>query len=228
MFEMIFILLLAFFLFVLPFKILEFVVTGAINVYQQWSHASAVRHETERSEYRSAMADARSRIEERKRQRDDARRQRLAQIEQLRRRAVETKQTKLARQKTASEQRRRNDARAVCERQWAIRAPHISTKFTRTDFDRFVRAFMTDGHSAEEVESRARQLLEIIDAHFQACEATKPPRRFEGIEDVTTWFIEQQARIQSLPLDEQMLDEHLARLNVTYAELCERMLEAPQ
>ena len=64
------------------------------------------------------------------------------------------------------------------------------------------------------------QILETIYAERE--EERAPARQFTTIEDVTTWFIEQRERITHLPIDEYTRDEHLTRLNATYADLSEQ------
>lgn len=233
MFETVFILIFATLLVAVPLRIVGALYTSICEAWSRWSyHAAVIREQRRQAAMRSASnrvhSDARSRMEQRRNNRADARRRREKEAEERQTKKKQLIDAENARRAAASDQRRRNDARAVCECRWGAYAPQISKKFSRADFDRFLKSFMTDTHAADEVETRARQLLEILDAFYEQREESKPARRFETLEEVTNWFIEQQERIGRLPLDEQTREEHLARLNATYSELSERMLETPR
>lgn len=81
--------------------------------------------------------------------------------ERLRQQAAE--QTR----KAATDQKRREDARAKCDVLFALHGPELRERFTKEMFDDFIRRHLGDDRSADYVEQRARELCEIVQKHLE-------------------------------------------------------------
>lgn len=123
----------------------------------------------------------------------------------------------------ATEQKRRNDARAACELLYHKHAHVLANRFPREALDGFMNKFMTDSQSPDEVEERGRQLQELILQHVQDIE---PPQKPYTIESLAEWYRRTKELIEKLPLDSRYRQAQMAQLNARYAELMQDLMEA--
>lgn len=120
-------------------------------------------------------------------------------------------------------QRRRTDARAACDVLYALHVPEIGERFPREKYEAFVRTYMMDAHDPAEVERRGAELQALIRQHLsQAKPHERTPR---SIQDLSAWFLEQEARILALGLGDEMKETHLLQLRVRYEELAQELFE---
>jgi len=178
---------------------------------EQKARARRDARERAKNERREA-AERRRRDAEWERTRPERERQ---QREATERHAVEL------RQKNA-DQKRRESARLRCETHYSIQAPVIGNRFTKATFDTFVAKYMADTRPPDEVEERAEQLCSLIAQHTHAI---APQIKQADLGELATWFINERERLESLPLDDEVKEEHRGKLEFRYAELCEELLE---
>lgn len=119
-------------------------------------------------------------------------------------------------------QKRREDARIQCESFYSLHAPLIRRRFTKDMFDSFISRYMGDNRPPAEVEERAAQLQALIEQHVQA---VAPMKKEPTIDALATWFLAEKRRIDTLSIDDELRDEHLAHLNMRYSELSQEILE---
>ncbi|MDB5392212.1 MAG: hypothetical protein JWM11_7858, partial [Planctomycetaceae bacterium] len=119
-------------------------------------------------------------------------------------------------------QQRRMDARSKCELLYNMHEADIHERFNRQAFDRYLQKYMSDAEPPEVVESRGVELQAVIEKH---CEVKGIADKPQSIDQLAQWFIDEKARIESLPLDERMRATHMAHLNMRYAELSQEILE---
>jgi hypothetical protein len=119
--------------------------------------------------------------------------------------------------------RRRSDARARCELAYSLHAKDIADRFPRSMFDAFLQTYMSDTDEPEDVERRGRELEKMIDEHRKS---VKPEKRPRTIQDLAEWYLREKQRIDALPLDEELKQEHMAALDMRYAELTQEMLQS--
>ncbi len=90
-------------------------------------------------------------------------------------------------------------------------------------FDAFLQTYMSDTDEPEDVERRGRELEKMIDEHRKS---VKPEKRPRTIQDLAEWYLREKQRIDALPLDEELKQEHMAALDMRYAELTQEMLQS--
>ena len=122
----------------------------------------------------------------------------------------------------ADAQKRRVDARADCEMLYQLYAVDISNRFPREALDEWIKKYMVDGSTPDEVEQRAEQLRKMIIHHR---EQVKPTPKFNSLSQLAVWFQEQKSEIESLPMDDRVKRMLIANLNVRNAELMGQVLE---
>lgn len=86
----------------------------------------------------------------------------------------------------------------------------------------FIKNYMGDNRSAEEVEARARQLEDMINQHI---DAVQPAPRFKNIAELAQWYVTEKKRIEELPVDEIFKEQHLVQLHTQYAEMTQEVME---
>jgi hypothetical protein len=121
---------------------------------------------------------------------------------------------------TKAAQKRREDARAVCDMAYALVAPEIAGRFSKQDFETFVSKYMTDSFPPEQVEERAVQLKAIIRQHQ---EKIVPAPKFRSIQDLAVWFEAQKLEIETVQ-DQRLKATLLVQLKVRYTELTSQLL----
>lgn len=151
-----------------------------------------------------------------------ARRMRRIQQESAERAEHEQRVRRHEQQKAAADARRRVNARARCELLYNTHAPEIGARFPRESFDRFLDEYMGDGASPAEVEHRGKELAKIIEQHRQTVKPDKQPRT---IQHLAEWYLQERQRIDSLPLEDELKQEHHAALDMRYAELTQELLQ---
>ena len=119
-------------------------------------------------------------------------------------------------------QQRRKDARARCELLFNLYIPDMAGRFNRAMFDSFMNAYMSDAEPPDVVERRTEELCGIMEKHREAVKGSAKPA---SIDQLATWFLDEKKRIELLPLDDDIKDEHLAHLNIRYSELSQEILE---
>lgn len=169
------------------------------------------------AERRCAATEAKRReADERKRQEEY---ERAAPERERQRQAAEEK-----RKADAEAQRRREAARANCEMVYALYAPEISNRFSKSDFQEFARKYLGDDRPAEQVEQRVEELIQHIERHLERIE---PMRKFDSLESLAQWFSAQRRQLDAVD-DERLKRSLLVRLNERYADLTSRLLEELQ
>lgn len=138
--------------------------------------------------------------------------QRRRENEEVDRKAREQQQAKTQ----AEAQRRRTNARASAALTFSLYAPKLGARFTREMCDNYVNSFMGDEHSPQDVERRREELVAILDKHVGEL---PPPKKATTVEELASWFQDQQQRIESLPIDEKAKRAHLVELKQRYSEL---------
>lgn len=128
----------------------------------------------------------------------------------------------LERQLKSADQKRREDARLRCETLFSLQAPIIKKRFDKAKFDAFVTTYMGDARPAMEVEERAEQLTALITQHVQA---VAPQGKQVDLSELATWYVAEKEKLESLPIDDEVKDDHRIRLETRYAELIEELLE---
>jgi hypothetical protein len=168
---------------------------------------------------RWAAHERRVRREHARRLRDEERRRREARLrweldapKRERERLAAEERARLA----AAEQIRRENARAECERAYARHAPEIKDRFPHDRLEHFLRTYMRDERPADEVESRGRELIALVEHHKNH---VQPPRRELTLADVSKWYLEQKAAIESLGLPALVQEEQLLALEERYDEV---------
>ena len=166
---------------------------------------------------------ARRRADERKAERE--RRQRDAEWERTRpQREREARETaakvETEAQTKSAAQKRREDARAVCELAYALAAPEIASRFSKQDFAEFATKYMTDRFPPESVEERAEQLRAIIRQHQ---EKVVPTPKFRSIQELAVWFEQRKAEIDAVS-DARHRATLLVQLKERYSELTSQLL----
>lgn len=190
------------------------------SFYGRWNTAiGAWRDRREESRrLRAAESAARLRLEE----------ARLAAIEWERgqpgRDAERLRQEELVNVARAC-QRRRDDIRARCELVYDRLADRIGQFYPRSKLEDFLQRYMSDARPAEEVEARGRELEQLL-THL--LESVEPSPRNPSLDELARWHSAQKAKIESLPLDKQMIDYQLTQLNERYVELIDKLLSESQ
>lgn len=149
--------------------------------------------------------------------REAAERQRR-EHETWRRAAPEREATRRAEE---AAQKRRADARARLEFLYHRHGPEVQARFPRPLFDEFLQKHLSDHQSPEDVDSRARQLEELLLSHVAH---VTPKPQFGSLADLAAWFGDQKTQIDAMP-DGRLKSSLLARLNARYAELTQEHLE---
>jgi hypothetical protein len=122
----------------------------------------------------------------------------------------------------AEAKRRRTDARARAALTYSLYVSKLQHRFTQQMFDDFVAKYMGDDQLPEDVERRFEELFQTLQKHLAEAE---PPEENRTLADLAQWFVDQKARIESLPVDERVKRLHLAELTTRYAELSSRLME---
>jgi hypothetical protein len=176
------------------------------------------------SRIRSLSRAAQQAAEGRRKRRELDEQQKRSQRE-YERGAPERERARLAAQAQAEaeglDQKRRQDARAACQLLYHCYAPEIGSRFPRSAFDEFAAEHLNDSLSADMVQERARQLCDLMKAHFNT---VCGEQSFKTIEQLAGWYRDQRQRIEGLPLDRDFKQTHLTQLNERYLELTERHL----
>jgi hypothetical protein len=120
-----------------------------------------------------------------------------------------------------ADQRRREAARLDCELHYAFHASEIARRFSATDFERFVRQYLSDAFPAAEVERRAGQLRETIARHV---EQLQPRPKVRNLLELSAWHAARQTEAQGVA-DERLRRVLLAQLNERYSEMATALLE---
>jgi hypothetical protein len=179
--------------------------------------------------FRDRRAAEERRIEsERQRQQEaiyqrarDEQRRRIEEAAERRAEEYQKRCDEEARLQALAEQRRMQ-ARADCDLCYGRHYTAISYRFGPSMFHAFLQKYMGSDQPADAVESRAKQLQCIIEEH---AEAANPPKKSTSIQELTDWFVKQQERISSLPIDDDVRDFHTVQLNIRYSELTQAILE---
>lgn len=136
-----------------------------------------------------------------------------------RQRQAEERRRELA----AGDAKRCKDARAACELAYSRCAVEIGNRFSRQELERFMATYMGEDHSPEDVERRGEELRKMMEDYRAPA---KPQKRVRTIQDLAEWYLREKQSIQSLPLDEDVRQEHLAALDMRYAELTQEVLQS--
>lgn len=136
--------------------------------------------------------------------------------------AERQRQQQEATRRQQTDQTRRTEARAQCELLYTLHAPEIADRFPKSMLDAFMHAYMSDAHAPEDVERRGKELQRIIEQHRQTSKPEKKPRT---IQELAEWYLAEKARIEALPLDEEIKEDHRVQLDIRYSELTQSLLQ---
>ena len=117
---------------------------------------------------------------------------------------------------------RRKEARSKCELCFNLHEADIKDRFSRQMLQEYMTKYMGDSETPETVERRAEELRALIDGHREAVGLGDRP---QSIDQLARWYLEEKGRIEALPLDAGLRDEHLAQLEIRYADLSQEILE---
>ena len=117
----------------------------------------------------------------------------------------EDRQRENARQK-AQAKRQNERARMDCELLWVALAPVIEPQFDRTQLSAFFNAYMSDEHSPDSVEERAKTLKTTLKKLYGKAQ---PERKFQSIHDVVQRFDEAKREIKELHLEDPLMQDYL-------------------
>lgn len=127
------------------------------------------------------------------------------------------------RERTATEQSRKTAARASCEILYGTHEAEIRERFPRERLIEFMNRYMTDSQPPETVERHAGELKAMIQTHVG--QATPPERRPRTLQELAVWFLDEKQRIEHLPVDSEVRNEHLIILNERYSQLTQDLLQ---
>ena len=152
---------------------------------------------------------------------DDLRRREDCVIQAQRQLEQQRRQSETA-ERQAVDQQRRVEARAQCELLFGRHVHEIESRFPKEMLDSFMLTYMNDNQPVEAVERRGKELQRSILLHL---EEERPVRKYLTIDELADWFVKEKQRIESLPIEEELREEHLVQLNMRYAELTQDMLQ---
>ena len=118
--------------------------------------------------------------------------------------------------------RRRTDARAQVELTFSLLAPRLTSRFPKETLADYLATYMADDQSPEDVERRGGELIAMLEKHRQEEEVAET---LLNLEQLDTWFQDQNDRIQRSSAEEKLKRCLAASLNVRYAELAQRFME---
>ncbi len=119
--------------------------------------------------------------------------------------------------------RRRDRVRLKLELNYLLVAPEIGARLPRTQFEEFLKRYLSDHLPPEEVEENGRQLQQLLLEHRQ--HAPEAEKRFHTLEDVMTWFLEEQKRLEGFDGPEK--EERLRLLHKQYLEKVDKIPTVP-
>lgn len=119
-------------------------------------------------------------------------------------------------------QRRREKARLQLELAYVQALPAVGTWFPRKTFDDFVQRHLADPLPPEDVEENARQLQAVLRQHQ---DQSQGPAQFDSLEELGHWLLDEQQRIQALPLEQPLRQSRLLDLHQRYLLLAARTVQ---
>jgi hypothetical protein len=162
-----------------------------------------------------------NRLRQERETRDWERRRVQEDADRVRRHEAEAQQR--AEQKRREQEKVRiAQACARCELQFNLHKADIQPRFTRRMLDDFMKKYMREGQAAETVEKRADELCSLMERHREILKGRAEPMTLDQLAE---WFLDEKKRIEALHLDDELKDDHLAHLNIRYAELSQQILE---
>lgn len=197
------------------------VLAGSIQIFRPL--AQAVETAQQRARWRKeAREHERRRLkeEDERRRRDKEWERTRPQREEAERRKQEEDLRRQRQQKSASE--RRQEARSQCELVFNLHKIDIKSRFSRAMFDDYIKKFMSDVEEPETVERRGRELRDLLQKHYEQVGGRTQPTT---VEQLANWFLNEKSRIASLPLEDELREEHLIQLQMRYSELSQSILE---
>lgn len=124
----------------------------------------------------------------------------------------------------AEAQRRREEARVGVALKYQQYAPELRERFMREQLDEFTSQYMTDEHTAEQVEQRSHQLRQLIEEWA----GQRQTSANSTIDEVVAWHQEMRDKVSHLDVDSRIIDFQLSNLDATLTELLQKCLEKPQ
>ncbi len=138
-----------------------------------------------------------------------------------RRRAEVVERERLA--ELAQAQKRREEARVDVALTYQRYAPELKERFMREQLDEFMSKFMTDEHTAEQVQHRSKRLRDLI----KESATQEQQEETWTIDRVMDWYRDMRKQISQLDVDERIIRAELAQLEVSLTELLGKCLERP-
>lgn len=112
----------------------------------------------------------------------------------------------------ASSQKRREEARLLCVLTFDKCGSTLAKTFPRKRLDQYFETYMTDAHSAAAVETRAKQLITMLE-ELASEHGHRSKAKFQSLADVATHFQQQREQIQSLPYGPDVVESLVVVLN---------------
>lgn len=122
----------------------------------------------------------------------------------------------------AADRRRRDAARSECLLYYHLHSPEFGTRFSRAQFDEYVRAYLRDDMTPDAVERHASRLRTLMAGHLEKAGVRDEPT---DVSSLAAWYRETKARIEGQDVEERLKRVQLAKLSERYAELVQEHIE---
>jgi hypothetical protein len=126
------------------------------------------------------------------------------------------------------DQRRRDRARLQLELAYVQALPSVAAWFPRPTYEEFLRRHLADHLPPEDVEDNARQLQAVLRQHQEQAEGRGPWVETQGygsLEELGRWLLQEQQRIQALPVEQPVKQSQLLDLHQRYLVLAARTVQ---
>jgi hypothetical protein len=120
------------------------------------------------------------------------------------------------------DQRRRDRARLQLELAYVQALPAVAAWFPRPTYEEFVRRHLADHLPPRDVEDNGRQLQAVLRQHQEQAEGRGD---FGSLEELGRWLLQEQQRIQALPVEQPVKQSQLLDLHQRYLVLAARTVQ---
>lgn len=119
-------------------------------------------------------------------------------------------------QSAAAAERHRLNACARAEALYLRHAPELDERFSRQDFDDFLRRYLAAGVAPDEAEQRVQKLELLIKHHLEFADRAA---KKSGLAGLIEWFNEEKRKIETLELAPDDEEEIVGNLEARFARL---------
>lgn len=185
------------------------------DLYRRMTSAATARAMARKQQREKQKREAEE--SERKRQRDSEWEKTRPEREQATREAAERARIEADRKcqqlrDEASSQKRREEARLLCVLTFDKCGSTLAKTFPRKRLDQYFETYMTDAHSADAVETRAQELVRVLETCASA-QGGRSRTRFQSLSEVATFYEEQRRMIRELAYEQDVIDSFLVMVN---------------